>query len=65
MANFEEIKSNINIRDIKSSYIIPIVFSFLDRKEKLNMIVYNKDLQKMLLVDIEDYKKQSGVFKLG
>ena len=31
----------------------------------LNMIIYNKKLKKMLLVDIEDYKKISGKYKIG
>ena len=58
-------KSKINLRDIKSSYIIKIVFSFLCEKEKLNMIINNKELQKLFLVKIEDYKKLSGRYKIG
>ena len=63
MDDFEEKKSNI--RDIKSSYNIKEVFSFLDEKQILNMIIYNKELQKLLLVDLEDYKKISGKYKIG
>ena len=29
------------------------------------MIVYNKILQKMILVGIEDYKKIKGIYKIG
>ena len=47
----------INIKDIKSFYIIKNVFSFLDEKRKLNIIIYNKKLQKILLIDLNDYKK--------
>ena len=57
MAEFEEIKSNINLKDIKSFYIIKGVFSFLNEQQKLNMIFYNKELQKQFSVDINDYKK--------
>ena len=41
-----EIKKAIkNIEDIKSSYIVKEVFSFLSKKQKLNIIIYNKQLQ--------------------
>jgi len=64
MAEFKQIKHNINFRDIKSSYNIEMIFSFLNEKRKLNMIIYNKEIQKMLLIDIEDYKKISGKYKI-
>ena len=57
MAESEDKKKNINIRNIKSSYIIKEVFSILYEKHRLNMIIYNNDLQRILLVDIEYYKK--------
>jgi len=65
MIEFEKEKSIINIRDIKSSFIIKKVFSFLDLKKKLNMIIYNRECQKMVLVDLKDYKKLSGKYKIG
>ena len=63
--NENNIKSKIYYRDIKSSYILKLVFSFLNEKQKLNMVIYNKELQKMCLIDIEDYKKISGKYKIG
>ena len=54
--NIENIKNKINIRDITSSFIIKRIFSFLSKKPKLNMIIYNKEFQKIFSVDIEDYK---------
>ena len=65
MVELEKIKTRVNLRDIKSSYIIKGIFSYLDEKDKLNLIIYNKELQKMILVDIEDYKKISGKYKIG
>ena len=65
MDEFKHIKSKINLRDIKSSFIIKIIFSFLHEKEILNMIMYNKEFQKMLLVDIKDYIKISDKYKIG
>jgi len=64
MVELENIKYKINNRDIKSSYIIKRVFSFLNEKQKLNMIIYNKELPKICLVDIKDYQKISGKYKI-
>ena len=64
MAEFKKVKYKINYKDIKSSYILERVFSFLNEKEILNMIIYNKELQKMFLIDIEDYKKISRIYKI-
>ena len=55
----------INIEDIKSSYIKKEIFSLLNQKKILSMIIYNKKLQKLFVVDIEDYKKISGKYKEG
>ena len=65
MAEFENIKSKTNLKDIKSSYIIKKVFSFLFEEQKLKMIVYSKELQKICSIGIEDYKKISGKYKKG
>ena len=54
--------SIFNINNISSPYG---VFSFLNEKQKLNMIVYNKKLQKMLLNDNKNYKIISGKYKIG
>ena len=62
MAELENIKSFINIRDIKSSYIKKEIFTLLNQKKLLNMIIYNKKLQKLFKVDIDDYKKISGKY---
>ena len=51
--------------EIKSLYIIKDIFLFLEEKQKLNMIIYNKELQEILGVDIKDYKNISGKFKIG
>jgi len=60
-----EIKSKINYSHIKSSFIIKNIFSFLNEKQKLNMIIYNNKLQKIFLVDIRDYKKISKKYRIG
>ena len=64
MAENEDFKSKIDLRAIKSSYIKKIIFSFLNEKQKLKMIVYSKKLQKICSIGIEDYKKISGKYKI-
>ena len=58
-------KNTKNIRDIKSTFIIKNVFSFLSEKQMLNMVMYNQQFQKFLLVDITNHKKMSGKYKIG
>ena len=65
MSRIEITKSNAKIGDIKSFYIKKLIFSFLKEKQKLNMIIYNKELQNILFISIEDYKKMSGIYKTG
>ena len=57
--------SNINLGKIKSFYIRKGIFLYLNKKQKLNMIIYNKELQKMLIADIEDYKEMSVKYRIG
>ena len=64
MSEFKGIESSINLRDIKSSNIIKEIFSFMNKKQILNIIIYNKELKKMLLFNIEDYIKISGKYKI-
>ena len=59
MAEYKDFKSKIDLREIKSSYIKIRIFSFLYEKQKLKMIVYSKELQKICLIDIDYYKNIS------
>ena len=54
-----------NIEEIKSLYIIKEVLSFVNIKRKLNMLIYNKHLQNKIEINIEDYKKISGKYKIS
>ena len=58
-------KQLINFQDIKSTYIRNNILSFLSEKQKLIIIIYNKKLQKMLSIDIKDYKKNTNKYKIG
>ena len=62
---FEEIKTNLTIlKTIKSLYIVKEIFFFLNIKQRLSIIKYNKQLQEKLGIDIEEYKKISGKYKI-
>ena len=52
-------------KSIKSDYIFKEIFSFLEKKILLNIIIYNKQWQNALKIKYEDYKKISGKFKVG
>ena len=63
MGDFKE--SIYQIGNIKSVYIIKGLFLFLYENQKLNLIIYNKQLQKKLGIDIKYYKKLSGKYRIG
>ena len=50
---------------VKSFYIIEKIFSILSEKKKLNMIIYNKKLQKKFNINIDNYKAISGKIHIG
>ena len=60
-----ELKENQSIKGIKSLFFIRYLFFYLDEKQKLRMISYNKELQKISGVNIDDYKRISGKYKIG
>ena len=50
---------------IKSTFILKRLFSLLVAIKKLDLIIYNKILQRKLLIGIDDYKKESGKIIIG
>ena len=44
---------------IKSKHILKDIFFYINNKEKLKLINYNKKIQKLIEVDINDYMKTS------
>ena len=66
MNEFQKIKTKINIeQSMASFYVLKDVFSFLGEKQKLNLIIYNKNLQKKFDINIKDYKRVSGIYIEG
>ena len=66
MNECQNIKYKIDIeKAIKSFYNLKNIFSFLSEKQKLNIIINNKHLQKKFDINIKDYKRISGRYKVG
>ena len=61
----EEMKCPKDLRVVESSYIMKSILLFLQEKDRLNMIMYNKGLQQIFIVDIEYYKNISGKYKIA
>ena len=53
----------IQIREIKSD-LLKIIFSFLNERIKLKLIINNKFIQKKLEFNIENYKQISNRYKI-
>ena len=66
MEEYESTKSEKNIEKSISKYILKnILFSFLFEKQKLKIIIYNKDLQNKYDINIENYKRISKRNRIG
>ena len=50
------------LENIKSSYIMKILFSYVDEKEKLEVVKCNKNLQKNIDISIINYKYIRGIY---
>ena len=55
----------LNLKKVKSKYIIKYIFENLNEKKKLLFIRYNKFYTELLDINIESYKKVSGRIKIG
>ena len=54
------------IKNIKSNFILrDKIFSMLLNSKKLDLVCYNKSLQKSLFLNIENYKRESRKIKKG
>ena len=53
-----------NLKVIKSIYILRQIFSNLKEQAKLNILIYNNYFKKILKINIENYKKISGKYKI-
>ena len=52
------------LKKIKSIIILKKMFSYIDIKIKLSTITYNKNIQRKLGIEIVDFRRYSGRYKL-
>ena len=50
------------LKNVKSSYFIRVIFSFMDEKKKLKLIKYNKSLKENMNIRLVNYKIFSGKY---
>ena len=60
-----EKREGSKLENIKSIYIINKILSFLIDSDKLEIIKYNINLQKNLVININHYIKKSGKYIIG
>ena len=53
----KQIKSQVNFQNVKSNFILKKICAFVKNIKSLNIMKYNKKLQKRLNFSINDYKK--------
>ena len=58
-------RNTCKIDIIKSNYILQTIFIHFSKKQKLEIIIYNKTIQKRLILNIDDYKEESEKYKIG
>ena len=54
-----------HLGEIKSNHILSEIFSFINPKIKLSILIYNNSLKRKLAINIENYKKISRKYKTG
>ena len=52
-----QIKIKENLRKIKSDFFLRILFNHLEKKKILHMVKYNKQMQNILNINLNDYKE--------
>ena len=50
------------LKNVKASYFLKTIFSFMDEKQKLILIKYNKNLQENMNISLINYKIFSGKY---
>ena len=50
------------LENVKSSYFAKIVFSYVDEKQKLKLVKYNKSLQQKIDISIINYIHFKGKY---
>ena len=53
------IASNNQLKNVKSHYILKIIFEYMPKRKSLETIRYNKNIQKRINININHYKAYS------
>ena len=53
------------MRNVKSTYFINDIFTFINDKRKFEIVLYNKNIQKILGLTILDFRRISGKYIIG
>ena len=61
---FIKVQSNTDFNNIKSSYIFKKIFNNLYKKKTLDLIKYNKKIQKRLNIDLNDFKNYNELIEI-
>ena len=61
MSEISLVNKNL-FKDIKSKYMIKTIFSYLDEKNKLEIIKYNKKLQNIENIELTNYRFMSDSY---
>ena len=56
------VESNPIIENIKSKYILSKIYNNMTKKQKLEIVKYNKRIQNRINLSIKDYKEYSETF---
>ena len=58
----KDIKSKDKLNNIKSDYFLQKICDYLNRKKSLEIFKYNKNIQKRLNININNYKEYSEIY---
>ena len=53
------------MRNVKSTYFINDIFTFINDNRKFKIVLYNKNMQKILGLTILDFRRISGKYIIG
>ena len=57
-----DMKPKNELNNIKTDYFLPKIFDYLQRKKLLEIFKYNKRIQKILNININNYKEYSEIY---
>ena len=60
--NQEKIESKNIFKNLKSDYLLQLLFNYLLKKKSLDIIKYNKNIKNRININIKDYKKYSEIY---